>query len=196
MGSSPVQVPAFRVPNWYAASIRKLNCTMSTLTSREMVLGSLSTPPTNWLLSLWAGAALHPAHRGWATWVCSHPRRFAPKEMKIQDISFILLFSANSFHTQNWIKYFSVKHEYAYTNISMQDQDTHGKHVRKPVDIFHAYFLTVFQTHKPKEISDKNFSSGALISTVLDSKIFQHCVTYTKQMKMKLKWRILGSVLL
>lgn len=196
MGSSPVQVPGFRAPNWYTASICKLNCTMSKLTSRAMVLSSLGTPPTNWLLSLWAGADLHPAHRGWATWVCSHPRRFAPKEMKIQDISFTLLFSANSFHTQNWIKYFSVKHEYAYSNISMQDHDTHGEHVRKPVEIFCADFLTVFQIHKPKAIRNKNFSSGALISAVLDSKIFQHCVTYIEQMKMKLKWRILSSFLL
>lgn len=77
--------------------------------------------------------------------------------MKIQDISFTPLFSANSFHTQNWIKYFSVKHEYSYANFSMQDQDTHGKRVRSPAEIFCASFLTIFQIHKTKQIMNRKF---------------------------------------
>lgn len=51
------------LPNWYAASIHKLNCTMSKSFGRGMVLTSSNTPLSNRLLSLWAGADLHPANR-------------------------------------------------------------------------------------------------------------------------------------
>lgn len=119
------------LPNWCAASIRKLNRTMSKLTGTEMVLLSPGTPLSSRLLSLWAGADLHPAHRERQLEFAATHIDSPPKEMKIQDISFTSLFSANSFYTQNEIRYFSVKHEYGYPNISMQDQDTHGKPVKK-----------------------------------------------------------------
>jgi len=139
--------------NWYAASMYKLDCTMSELIGREMVPFARAHL---WAIGYSAGAGLHPAHRQQATWVCSHLCRFAPKEMKIQDISFTPLFSANSFHTQNWMEYFSAEHESAYTNISMQDQDIHGKHVR-PVEIFCVSSLTGFQIHKSRKIMNKKF---------------------------------------
>lgn len=104
---------------------------------------------------LQAGAHSHPAHKEHSTRDCSHLRRFAPKEMKIEDISFTALFSASSCHTYNWIKYFSVKHGCAHTNSSMQDQDTHDKHV-SPVEIFCAVFSHFLKYIKMKQIKKKN----------------------------------------
>lgn len=127
---------------------------------------------------LWATAVTQPL--GWNSFtsssqnrqrefVCSHPCRFAPKEMKTQDISFTPLFSANYFHTQNWIKHFSVKHEYA--NISMQDQDIHSQCVKRWVEIFYGSFLAVFQMHKNKQLiqwaGDNIRQSSFVLSVVL-----------------------------